>query len=182
MATIAEFKRRFDKLYGSNGDGIMSLVSAEVSKTSDVIVDLNRDQLLYGRNAKGERLTPSIFDDPYFEGDRDRAYNYVMSKSRRFYEQEAMISYSKIQLFPQKDRADPNLIFSTGDMFFNHFFISVSKDSYTISSDGNAAPDIKKKYPDVFGLAPQSRNFYYFNWIRMAIMAGLKANQIGVIK
>lgn len=174
MATIAEMKRRFDSFYG-NGEGVKTLLSNEVKRTSNVIVDLNRDQLLYGRNAIGEVLTPSILDDPYWDdkGGYKTAYKYMADKAHRYKNFEALMSYSQIQLFPSKSNPTPNLIHSTGNWFFNHFFITVNLDSYTIGSRGAAASDIEIKYNNVYGLAPQSVNFYYFNWIRPMLWANI---------
>lgn len=181
MATIAEIKRRFDRIYGEYGSGMRKIVSDEANRTSDVILDLNRDQILYGRDAYGNPLVPMYYNDPYFKTwEQALAYsNYKLSISER---QKGLIHYSNIQLFPTKDRNTPNLIHSTGTFFFNHFFIKVSSDSYTVGSTGIAAPDIESKYGKIYGLAPASRNFYYQNWIRVAIMQGLKSAQIGIIK
>lgn len=168
MATIAEFKRRFENLYGNNGDGIKSIVADEVNRTSDVILDLNRDQLLYGRDADGKDLSPTIVEDPYWDdkGGYKAAYNYVLYKNRNKDLFDSMMSYTKVQLFPSRSNIRPNLIHSTGSFFFNHFFINVSGNSYSIGSTGIASSDIEAKYGKVYGLAPQSRSFYYQNWIR----------------
>lgn len=173
MATIAVFKRKFENLYGSGGEGIKAIISDEVKKTSDVILDLNRDQLLYGRNADGEILTPSILDDPYWndKGGYKTAYSYMVNKSHRYRDFEGLMSYSRVQLFPSKSNPTPNLIHSTGSWFFNHFFINISNDSYTIGSSGLVAPDIELKFGKVYGLAPESRDFYYKNWIRVRLWA-----------
>lgn len=167
MATIAGFKRRFENLYGSNGEGIKSIISDEVKKTSDVILDLNRDQLLYGRDAEGKELTPGYLSDPYFKT-FEQAKSYFYMKFGMWKEHDALMSYTKIQLFPKKDSNTPNLLVN-GNLFYNHFFISINNNSYTIGSSGNAAPDIEKKYGNVYGLAPASRDFYYKNWIRVRL-------------
>lgn len=171
MSTIAGFKRKFENLYGSDGEGIKAIVSDEVNKTSDVILNLNRDQLLYGRGTDGEVLTPSILDDPYWDdkGGYKTATSYMVNKAHRWKYFENMMFYSKIQLFPSRDNYIPNLIHSTGSWFFKHFFINVSNNSYTIGSSGLVAPDIEAKYGKVYGLAPASRMFYYKNWIRVRL-------------
>ena len=174
MATIAEFKRRFDRFQSS----LSSTVSDTVAKTADVIVDLNRDQLLYGRNAKGEVLSPSILDDPYWndKGGREAAARYVKDKNSRHGEFAALMSYTQVQLFPGKNDASANLIHSTGSYFFNHFFINASENSYVIGSTGIAADDIEDKYDSVYGLAPQSKGFYWRGWIGPAVWQSLINN------
>ncbi|MBD8389663.1 hypothetical protein [Dysgonomonas sp. BGC7] len=167
MATIAGFKRQFEQLYGNEGEGIMVIVSEEVNKTSDVILDLNRDQLLYGRDTAGNELTPGYLSDPYFKT-FEQARTYFYMKFSMLQDHESMKSYTKVQLFPKKDYNTPNLIVN-GNFFYNYFFITVSLDNYTIGSSGKAASDIEQKYGKVYGLAPQSRQFYYDNWIRPMI-------------
>lgn len=176
MATIAEFKRRFDRFYGTDGGSLKKTIKDEVTKHSEVILDLNRDQLLYGRDAEGRVLTPTYYDDPYFKT-KEQARAYVSNKVRLSHQHKSMISYSYVQLFPEKDVITPNLIV-TGEKFFNHFFIKISDNSYSIGSVGEVAPDIENKYGEVYGLAPQSRSHFYYRWLRPAIWQWL-INNIG---
>lgn len=167
MATIAGFKRKFENLYGNSGEKILTILSDEVRKSSDVILDLNRDQLLYGRDANGEELTPGYLSDPYFKS-FEQAKSYFIAKFKLEQEHMNRMYYNKVQLFPKKDRNTPNLLI-TGELFFNHFYINVSNNSYTIGSNGSAASDIEAKYGKVYGLASASRDFYYKNWLRNAL-------------
>lgn len=171
MATIKGFKQRFDKLYGSNGEGIKAIITDEVNKSSDELLNLNRDQLLYGRDAEGNVLSPSILEDPYWDdkGGYRAAYNYMVYKTHKYKDFESLMSYTNIQLFPSRNNYTPNLIHSTGSFFFNHFFINVSANSYSIGSTGIAAPDIETKYGKIYGLAPQSKSFYYQHWLRVRL-------------
>lgn len=173
MATIAGFKRMFEQFYGNNGEKVMHVVADEVTKTSDVLVDLNRDQLLYGRDADGEALTPGYLSDPYFEGNFKRARAYFLMKHKLEHDHKMRRKYFVgVQLFPEKDSNVPNLLI-TGTKFFNHFFITVSREGYTIDSSGPSANDIEMKYGKIYGLALESRKYYYFGWIRPAIWNNL---------
>lgn len=171
MTTIAGLKRKFEQLYGSNGEKIHAILADEVNKSSDVILDLNRDQLLYGRDAEGEELTPGYLSDPYFKS-FDHAKAYFLMKFKLEQSHKGLVHYTKIQLFPKKDFNTPNLLI-TGDLFFNHFYINVSNNSYTIGSNGAVASDIEAKYGKVYGLAPASRDFYYKNWLRPILWANI---------
>ena len=175
--TIKGFKDRFDQFYSSLNETIQS----EVAQTSDVLLDLNRDQMLYGRDAKGEVLTPAYLDDPYFrenyKSPLKAAIRYKNYKKALEDTHWGMIRYIGVQLFPDKSEDTPNLIIN-GNWFMNYLFINVSGDQYTIGSTGIAADSIQKKYEGyghpVFGLAPVSKEYYYRGWIRPAILNSYK--------
>lgn len=172
MGTIKAIKDR----YASKRGSLSQVLAATVAATSDVLLDLNRDQLLYGRDVKGEPITPKYYEDPYFKTYK-QAVRYSVMKRGLEDQHKSRMYYSGIQLFPDKGMHTPNLLV-TGDLFFNHFFIDVTKDSYTIGSSGLAAPDIEAKYMGyghpLYGLAPVSKKFYYENWLRQVILEHLK--------
>jgi hypothetical protein len=169
MGTIKQIKERYEILTGS----LMDVVAKEVSASSDVIMNMNQDQLLYGRNALGEELTPGYLSDPYFKT-FEKAREYFYMKMDWEAEHKGRIYYFGIQLFPEKDRNTPNLLVN-GNWFFNHFFIEVNKETYTIGSTGVASPDIELKYgKKIFGLAPQSKQYYYRHWLLPVILKHLK--------
>ena len=175
--TIKGFKDRFDRFYSS----LDATIQNEVAQNSDVLLDLNRDQLLYGRDAEGEVLTPSYLDDPYFKENYKNplkaAVRYKNYKKLLEDTHWGMIRYTGAQLFTDKSGDTPNLIIN-GNRFMNFLFIHVSGDQYTIGSTGIAAGDIKKKYEGfghpVFGLAPVSKEYFYRGWIRPAILRSYK--------
>ena len=161
MGTVKQVYERYRKAYETLPDAI----STTVQQTSTVLMDLNRDQLLQGRDAEGNLLSPNYMDDPYFKT-REAAGNYSKMKYKKEVEHRNRIAY--IELFGEKPTDVPNLLV-TGNWFFNHFFIKVTKDAYEIGSTGIAATDIERKYPKVYGLAPLSKEFYYFQYIRPTI-------------
>jgi hypothetical protein len=169
MGTIKQIKERYEHLTGT----LMSVVAEKVRETSDVIMNMNQDQLLYGRNALGEELKPGYLSDPYFNSHK-QAKAYLAKKIDLEAEHQGRMYYFGIQLFPEKDKDTPNLLIN-GNWFFNHFFIEVSNDTYTIGSMGVAAPDIELKYGKaVYGMAPQSKEYYYKHWILPVILKHLK--------
>jgi hypothetical protein len=171
MATIKAFRDKWTKYYGD----LPALIADEVEKTKDVLLDLNRDQLLYGRDAKGEVLTPGYMDDPYFEGDLKAASKYMNRKKKLEDKHWNRIKFRDAGLFPDKSGDTPNLLIN-GNWFMNHLLIDVNKDKYTISSTGIAADDIQRKYAGyghpVYGFAPVSVNYYYFGYLRPNAIIG----------
>jgi hypothetical protein len=166
--TLGEYKRKFDSFYS----GLMQTVEDEVKNTLGVLVDLNTSQLMYGRDADAELLTPSYPDDPYFKGNKKRADNYMKMKKRL-----APVLRPHVQLFPEKPEETPNLIV-TGTWFHNYFYAKADGGKYTIGSTGMAADDIQKKYESyghrVFGLSKPARNYYFRGFIRPAILRTYK--------
>jgi len=172
MGTIKEIKDRYENAYNQ----IWGTLSAVVSNNQDVLLDLNRDQLLYGRDAKGEVLTPDYMNDPYFDKFKNpmkAASNYKKMKRALEDTHYGMIRYSGVQLFPDKRDDTPNLIIN-GSWFMNYLFINSSSDKFEIGSTGIAADDIQKKYEGyghpIFGLALTSKKYFYFGWARPAIL------------
>jgi hypothetical protein len=148
-------------------EAIPDVVSNVVARTSDVILDLNRDQLLQGRDADGKLLSPTYTEDSYFKS-REAAGRYSKMKYLQEVAHRRMMVYA--ELYGEKPADVPNLIV-TGP-FHGSFFISTSMDSYTIGATYRDADDISAKYKNrVYGLAPRSKEFYYFSFIRPAILS-----------
>jgi len=161
MGTIKQVRERYRKAYEALPDAI----STTVQQTSATLMDLNRDQLLQGRDAEGNLLSPTYTQDPYFTT-REAAARYSKMKYKMEAEHRGMVA--NVELFGEKPTDVPNLLVN-GNWFFNHFFIKVTKEAYSIGSTGLAAPDIERKYPKVYGLAPLSKEYYYFMYIRPTI-------------
>jgi len=166
MGTIKQVKERFEMAYNA----LPSVIADTVQRTQDVLLDLNRDQLLYGRDADGKALTPGYTQDPYFKT-RAAAEAYLKMKQGLEGEHKGLRTFTSVQLYPEKDSNTPNLLVN-GRLFFNYFFIRITQESYEIGSTGEAAAKIESKYNNrVYGLAPKSKEFYYFSYIRPAIEA-----------
>ena len=164
MGTIRSVKERYEKAYAALPEAIFNTVQ----RTSDVLLDLNRDQLLQGRDADGKVLTPGYLQDDYFKT-TESARRYLRKKIVLEEIHRLRMRFSTgIQLYPGKNANTPNLIV-TGH-FHDGFFINITRDAYTISSSYDDADDINRKYNGrVYGLAPKSKQFYYFNYIRPTI-------------
>jgi hypothetical protein len=162
MGTIREIKEKYERAYNA----IPDVVADRVAQTSDVILDLNKDQLLQGRNADGELLSPTYTNDPYFETP-DAADRYFRMKRALEGHHRARMRY--VELYGEKPIDVPNLIV-TGP-FQDSMFIRTTRTFYVINSMYQDANEINEKYKGrVFGLAPKTREFYYFGFIRRSIL------------
>ncbi|MDR0680856.1 MAG: hypothetical protein LBG15_03235 [Dysgonamonadaceae bacterium] len=173
MATITGFKRKFDEFIKSMPD----ILANEVERSQDVILGLNEDQILYGRDAFGNLLKPGYTDDPYFNKFKNpgkAAERYKKYKEKLKHIHRERIYNIGVQLFPDKPEDTPNLLIN-GNWFMNFLFINVSESSYTLGSNGRVASDIEAKYEKVFGLAPASKVYYWNGFIRPAIIRGYES-------
>lgn len=144
-----------------------------VVHNSEVLLSLNRDQMLLGRDAEGNVLTPSYLEDPYFDTP-EQAVTYAAMKQRLEAEHKARIENPTI--YPDKDRNTPNLIV-TGP-FQDNMFVLAEGDSFLLGSTYPDTPDIDSKYGGcVFGIAPASRDFFYRQYLRPALMNFLKGKR-----
>ena len=162
MGTIKQIKDRYVAAYNA----LMPAIAETVQQTSGDIMALNRDQLLQGRDADGNLISPTYMQDPYFKS-QEAAAKY--SKMKYMMEEGHKQRMTFPEMYGEKPTDVPNLLV-TGTLFFNHFFISVTREAYTIGSTGEAAPDIEQKYNNrLYGLTPKSKEFYYFMFIRPTI-------------
>lgn len=155
--------------YRQRIEQVEEIVGEIVDQRSDILLSLNRDQMLLGRDAAGEVLTPDYLNDPYFDNPA-QARAYADMKYMLEAKHNAMITNPTI--YPDKGKDTPNLIV-TGP-FQGEMFIYTSKDSFTIGSTYVDAKDIEAKYNNlVFGIAPASAMFFYLNYIRPELMLKL---------
>lgn len=163
---IVKYKR-----FSKNVEEMPSVISKVVATYKDVLLSANRDQMLLGRDADGNELGPSYLQDPYFDTPAEaQAYarmKYALESLHR------MRLWNPFQLFPDKDRNTPNLIV-TGP-FQDSMFINTSSTSYTIGSTYIASSDINTKYKGrIFGLAPESKQYFWTEFLRKELIKSLK--------
>lgn len=146
------------------------IVDRVVEEKKDVLLSLNRDQMLLGRDASGEILSPGYTEDPYFKT-KKKAESYKRLKQKL--ESSHKSRLTNVQLYPEKASNTPNLIV-TGP-FQNEMFITPKKGSYEIGSTYVDAADINTKYNNnVFGLAPKSKEYFYEHFIKPELQKELK--------
>lgn len=161
---IKELIKRLSKVQ-KRVDKIPDYVTKVVDKEKEVLLSLNRDQMLLGRNAEGSILTPGYLEDPYFDAPA-QAEAYARMKYRLEAEHKARIENPSI--YPDKGRNTPNLIV-TGP-FQDNMFILTEGDSFEIGSTYSDSHDIETKYNDlVFGIAPESKEFFWKYYLHPAL-------------
>lgn len=119
---------------------ISDLAGQILSEKADKIADLNRKQLLQGKNNAGEPLSPKYSEDPWFKS-RESALRYAAWKKK---------------LFPETPFDTPNFII-TG---YYHSRIKVSRFGNTarFDSDASMAASIAAKTNNsTLGLNKESR-------------------------
>lgn len=140
-------------------------VAQSVSENRDVLLSLNRDQMLLGRNADGQLFTPDYLSDPYFKT-QAQAKSYAAMKYRLESRHKARIENALN--YPDKPRDTPNLIV-TGP-FQDSMVIDVAADGFFIDSWYMDTPEIEQKYRNkVFGLAPLSKEYFWKHYLRIAL-------------
>ena len=141
-----------------------------VSDNKDVLLSLNRDQMLLGRDADGEMFKPSYLQDPYFKT-QAAAQSYARMKYALEPSHKALL-WTPVQLYPDKDRNTANLIV-TG-LFQNGLFITAGGGSFDINSSYVASGDINRKYKGrVFGIAPKSKEYFFLELIKPTLLKHL---------
>jgi hypothetical protein len=150
---------------------VQTAINDCVTKNQDEILSLNRDQILYGRDAKGGILYPSYDNDPYFnDKSEDYKKSYIEKKNKLEREHNSLIKHKR--LYKKKSSDTPNLII-TGSWFQNYLFIRVSGNTFETGSSGKAAPDIERKYLPLYGLSRESKEYFWIKYMRKAIMKHL---------
>lgn len=142
-----------------------------VKEKEDILLSLNKDQLLLGRNAKGDSLSPNYLEDPYFKT-KQAAEAYARMKDALL--PMHMTRLWNPQLYTDKTRLTPNLIVR-GD-FQDAMYITTGSNAITIGSLYKDASNINAKYNNlVFGIAEQSNLFFYVEYLRIALIQSLNA-------
>lgn len=168
MGTVKQIRDR----YGDAIKGVSEVVSKTANDNKDVLLSLNRDQMLLGRNNAGDTFTPGYLNDPYFKT-QAKAQAYKKMKIGLEKQHSGRMRFSNVQLYPNKDSDTPNLIV-TGP-FQDSMYITLSSGEYTLGSTYVDASDINAKYNNaVFGLAPRSKEYFDKYWIHPAIAKYLK--------
>jgi hypothetical protein len=159
MFSLRQTIDKFQKIRDIN---IYDVAARVAEERQDVLMDMNRDQLLQGRNADGILLSPEYTNDPYF---KTQAGAEKYAKMKQGLEKEHRLRMTLPELYGEKPANVPNLIV-TGP-FQNSFFIRISEKSYTIGATYIDAEDISAKYNHrVHGIAPLYKSYYYFHFIR----------------
>ena len=100
------------------------------------ILDLNREQLMEGKTAENEDVSPKYSEDPYFKKE-GAAERYIAWKS-------------KITPNPKRNPDAPNLFID--GTFHATFKLSFEGDDIVVTSDSQISRDVSRKFANIFGL------------------------------
>jgi hypothetical protein len=142
------------------------------------ILKIQRSQLWAGMNARGEKITPNILNDPYFE-EKAAKINSRRKKKKHVTAAELAHDWAKgkasalnnmaipFQLLTEPEfgtynYGDVNLIFSTGEVVWKQLGVKPIGSSEDLIISLNNFPlfeELTKKYEDLFGLNPQGAKY-----------------------
>jgi hypothetical protein len=172
MATVGQLIRKWDALNVRN-----AAYEAAVAH-KEKLVDIQKDQLWAGKNLRGEDLSPSILDDPYFLEKAKRAKD-VQATAKRL--AQAWSDYKDTQQqwagnpeFGERKKGYANLIFTSGVMVWNPLRVEVGGDTLHIATEPNIQRDIEQKYGPVFGLNPAGVRYFNRHYFRRDFFANIK--------
>jgi hypothetical protein len=121
-----------------------AILDQTVDNTKDKYLELNKEQLLEGKNRFGQHLAPTYFNDPYFKSPES---------AKRYSDWKDRITPNDL-----RPSGVPNL-FITG-VYHSTIDITVDPGKITIAASFGAANDIEKKYPGIYGLDSDSKIKY----------------------
>jgi len=154
MARASQLLDRIDRAIVS----FPAITSSIAGRKEREIRGVQIEQLLDGRSNTGDYLSPTILDDPYFEGDRLKAWKYAEMKAR---------------LYPDTPFGIPNLTI----VGYYHSTISVNVQGQELIFDGGTkmGPSIAAKYHNThLGLSPASKKIVYIDIIRQPLRESIK--------
>ena len=179
MIRLSVINRNIKSARAFIGKGGIYEVAAEVAaREKSVLLALNRDQLLSGRNSEGNLLSPDYLGDTYFKT-RKAAAAYAEFKDDLLDGHNSLIRHRG--LYPDKPHNIPNLIISGA--FQGGMDILVSGRDYETDSSFRDAGEIKRKYDNkVFGFAPPSVAYFFNEYIRAEVQKRLWINGVRVLQ
>ncbi|MBF0651292.1 hypothetical protein IR083_20955 [Dysgonomonas sp. GY75] len=165
---IRKYIKRYKEIL-ENIESVQTAIDFCVENNRDEILSLNRDQMLYGRDANGNILTPDYHNDPYFET-KEAAEKYAQHKYDIESEHESLIKHKNI--YGKKPKDTPNILI-TGRWFQNEMYILTRSKSFELGSTGIKARQIEEKYNPVLGLSPESKQYFWIKYLRYEILKHL---------
>lgn len=108
-----------------------------IDQTKDDLVELNREQMMEGKNKFGQNLTPSYFNDPYFKS-AESAKRYSAWKD-------------KITPNPNRPSGTPNYFINGA--YHRSIKATVQGGKIVVDSDFKGASNIESKATGIYGLS-----------------------------
>lgn len=148
------------------------------SRFQDELIETQKSQLWAGKDLRGNDLSPSIYNDPYFEDEARRmGAKNVKETARRLAKQWADYKDRQAQRghnaeFGIRKHGIANLIFSTGRIVWEPMHVEDSGQDFHIVTD--IQDELEQKYGDVFGLNPQGVGYFNREYFREAFFEAIR--------
>jgi hypothetical protein len=152
MANILELIENVQKL------DLDKISEESVSETKEIIVSINNKQLLAGKDNRGEDLTPSYLNDPYFKSKKS-AEKYSKWKD-------------EITPHPTRKSGVPNLYINGA--YHNSRSMEVRGKDIDYKSSYKDAYSIENKFPETYGLSPDNKQDYTDEHLRPIFLNNVK--------
>lgn len=135
-------------------DKIPNLVFDVIFDNDEMIIALNRKQLMEGKTADNEDVRPYYSEDSYFKS-ADAAKNYIVWKD-------------KITPNPKRNPDAPNLYIN--GQFHGTFKLAIEGNDIIVTSDSKIAREVTQKFPNIFGLTDDNLIDFWNDKILEAIV------------
>ena len=171
MATVSEVLARYEAL------DIREVAYEAAREHADELVDVQKSQLWAGKDLKGNDLSPTIYEDPYFEDEaRRRNAKDVKKTARKLAKEWADYKDRQAQWghnaeFGIRKHGVANLIYSTGRIVWEPMHVVDDGKDLHIATDIQG--ELEAKYGGVFGLNPQGVGFFNREYFRKAFFEKL---------
>ena len=147
MSTILAMRKRFETLQKTQEEIIYG-----VMKDSETdLNDLNLEQLYSGKTNTGEDIHPSYLEDPYFEGDLQRAQAYSDWKD-------------KITPSPFRNPGTPN-IFINGFYHSRRMTLVTPGGEIKHTDSASFGKEIQQKYKNIDGLGGRFKQVFIKEYV-----------------
>jgi hypothetical protein len=141
-----------------------------LSRHENDLVFVQLEQFAAGLNLAGEQMSPTILDDPFFEGNKKWARWWVENKDQR---QSTIFA-------ERRPKEVPNLIFSSGVIVWLPTHVEFrGGDLFLASYPDSLAADLEKKYGPLFGLNPQGAAYVQRAFFREEVFREVRKHLFG---
>lgn len=144
--------------------GWKSRLSKTLRRNKDVLLDLQKSQLLTGKDKNLTNLMPSYANDPFFKTSQGRE-KYIILKALKEAQHNQLRRYN---IFGTKDNLTPNLIV-TGS-YHKGLRIKVNDEEIEIVGTWSRSKNIEGKYPTALGLSDTAFKYFWDRYARRDLL------------
>jgi hypothetical protein len=133
------------------------------------LVMVQKEQFAAGLNLAGEQLSPTILDDPFFDGNEKWARWWVKNKDQR---QSTIFAERRPEYVP-------NLIFSTGTVVWLPIHVESRSGNLFLAASTIMTARLEEKYGNIFGLNPQGAAYVLHEFFREEFFREVRKHLLG---